>query len=83
MGDATRPPEDAAEALAAARDELSGLVGELTHVVLGLLRVRGLELAERIRVAGGDPLEVIELFVETLRALADGLEAPNLEWGSA
>lgn len=82
MGDATRPPEDAAGELTAARDDLSGLVGELTHAVLGLLRSRGFGLADRIRAAGGDPLEVIDLIVETLRALADRLETPDAEWGS-
>jgi hypothetical protein len=39
-----------------------------------------LELSERITLAGGDPLEVIDLFVATLRVLADGLEEPNLDW---
>jgi len=80
MGDATRPPGDAAEELAAARADLSGLVGELTHVVLGLFQARGTAIAERIAVAGGYPFEVIEVFVLTLRAVADGLEEPGLDW---
>jgi hypothetical protein len=79
MGDATRPPGDAAEQLAAARAEMSGLVGELTHIVLGLFRARGIVVAERITVAGGHPFEVIDVFVVTLRALADGLEEPGLD----
>ena len=80
MGDATRPVGGAAEELAAARADMAGLVGELTHVVLGLFQARGAAIAERIAAVGGHPFEVIEVFVLTLRALADGLEEPSLDW---
>ncbi|MEX2268517.1 MAG: hypothetical protein WEA75_07525 [Acidimicrobiia bacterium] len=63
-----------------ARAEMSRIVGELTHVVLGLFRARGAAIAERIAALGGDPFEVIEVFVLTLRTLADGLEEPSLDW---
>jgi hypothetical protein len=62
------------------RAECSVLVGEVTHAVLGVVRARAFPLAERIRVAGGDPFEVIEVVVVTLRALADGLAEPSPEW---
>jgi hypothetical protein len=80
MGDATRRPGDAAGALAAARGELSELVGDLTHLVLRLLRERGFAIAERITAAGGHPMEVIVVFAVTLRAVADGLEDPESDW---
>ena len=80
MGDATRPIDDAAGELAAARSELSALVGELTHAVLELFRTRGFAVSERITHAGGDPLEAVDVFVVTLRSLADGLADPISHW---
>ena len=80
MDDATRPRDGSPDELRSARASLSELVGELTHAVLALFRARGLPLAERVTLAGGDPFEVIDVFVVTLRALADGLEAPDPDW---
>ncbi len=80
MNDATRRGEDGSGELEAARAAALGIVDELTHLVLGLFHRRGLELSERITLAGGDPLEVLDLFVATLRVLAEGLEEPNLDW---
>jgi len=80
MDDATRPRGDDAEELEVLRSGVSELVGAVTHSVLGLFRARGLPLSQQIMLAGGDPLEVVDLFVVTLRALADGLEAPSLDW---
>jgi hypothetical protein len=80
MDDATRPRGADEGELEAARSAVSELVGELTHSVLGLFRVRGMPLAERFTLAGGDPFEVMDVFVVTLRVLADGLETPNIDW---
>ena len=80
MDDATRSVGDAAEEVAAIHADMVGLVGELTHVVLGLFQARVTDIAVRIADAGGHPLEVIDVIVLTLRALADGLEEPGLEW---
>ena len=80
MGDATCPHGGDAEELEALRSTAAELVGEVTHSVLALFRSQGLLLSEQIALAGGDPLEVIDVFVVTLRALADGLEEPSSDW---
>ena len=80
MDDATRSNGGGTEDLGDVREDVSELVGEVTHVVLGVFRTRGLPLAERLRVAGGDPFEVMDVFAVTLRALADGLETPDPDW---
>lgn len=80
MDDVTRPRGDGAEGLEATKAAVAALAGELTHLVLGLFRSRGIALGERLTLAGGDPFEVIDVFVVTLRALAEGLESPDPAW---
>ena len=80
MDDATRSPDDVPGHLESIEAGLADLVGELTHAVLTLFRARGIPLAEQLTRLRRDPFEVVDLFVVTLRALADGLEDPDPNW---
>lgn len=80
MDNATRPPEDVPGDRAEVDVALAEVVGELTHVVLGVFRARGFGLAEQLVQVGRDPHEVLDVFAVTLYGLAAGLEAPSLEW---
>ncbi len=80
MDDATRSSGGGTEDLETVREDVSELVGEVAHAVLGVFRTRGLPLADRMTAAGGDPFEVIDIFAATLHALADGLETPDPDW---
>jgi len=80
VDDATRSSGGGTEDLETVREEVSGLVGEVAHAVLGVFRSRALPLADRMAAAGGDPFEVIDVVAATLRALADGLETPDPDW---
>ncbi len=74
MDDATRLFGEMPDGLDAARAELTGLVDQVTHEVLELFSSRAVAIGERIAAAGGDPLEVLTVFVATLRVIAEGLE---------
>jgi len=80
MDNATRSNSGGTDDLGAVREDVSELVGEVAHAVLGVFRARGLPLADRLTAAGGDPFEVIHVFAASLRALADGLETPDPDW---
>jgi len=82
MDDATRRPEGRPEdgQVVDVDAALGEVAGELTHVVLGVFDAHGFVLAEQLARAGRDPLEVLDVFAVTLRALANGLEFPCPEW---
>ncbi|MEX0664714.1 MAG: hypothetical protein WD598_08080 [Acidimicrobiia bacterium] len=80
MDDATRLPEDRLPDDGEVDVALAEVVGELTHVVLGVFRSRGFGIAEQLAAVRRDPLEVLEVFALTLHGLADGLVDPSSEW---
>ncbi len=80
MDDATRRSDGMSGEPRATSDQLTELVGTVSHVVLEVVASDAFPIAQRLRDEGRDPFYVIELVAETLRALAEGLEQPSADF---
>ena len=73
MPDRTRADHDPAESLGPPED--IPLARDLTTCVIDFVRDRVTPVAEWVTWTGGDPQLVLLVVSETLRSIADGLEA--------
>ena len=74
MNDRTRAPQDPAEPPA---PEEIPLARDLTTCVLEFVRDRATPIAEWVSWTGGAPELIVLVLAETLRSIADGLEADD------
>jgi hypothetical protein len=75
MPDRTRAPHNPAEPAGPPED--IPLARDLTSCVLEFVRDRATPIAEWVSWTGGDPQLVVLVLGETLRSIADGLEADD------